>query len=61
MIAGIISSEKVKPMTDAERVRLQNVACRFAEYFEQNNPRFSREKFINACGFLTTRPIRLVA
>jgi hypothetical protein len=59
MIASTVASEKAKPMTDAERVRLQNLACRFADQFELNNPRFNREKFINACGFLTTRPIRL--
>jgi hypothetical protein len=61
LIAATIASEKVKPMTDAERVRLQNLACRFADQFEANNPRFNRERFINACGFLTTRPIRIAA
>ena len=56
-VAAKIMAQKVEAKSDAERIGLQNLACRLADTFEQANPRFNRERFINACGFLSTRPI----
>lgn len=56
-IASKIAATKAIANTDRERINLQNLACRLADSFEQANPRFDRTRFINACGFLSTRPI----
>lgn len=56
-VAAKIAATKAIAKTDHERINLQNLACRLADSFEQANPRFNRERFINACGFLSTRPI----
>jgi hypothetical protein len=60
-IAAIIASEQEPVMPQdissediAVHQALENkrflVARRFADYFERNNPRFNRERFLTACG-----------
>lgn len=44
-IAEIIESNR----GDGVEYILDRVASNLADYFEQNNPRFDRQKFIKAC------------
>jgi hypothetical protein len=57
-VAARIDACRVHARADGERVVLQNLACALGDYFGQDNARFSKERFIRACGFASTYPIK---
>lgn len=54
-IANIVAAEANKPGTDSEvgerRIVCHNIASNLADLAKQSNPRFDRDRFMNACGF----------
>lgn len=46
---GLTLSEKGKAILSGERAALQTIAHRLAEQLRQDNPRFDRHRFIDAC------------
>ena len=46
VFAEIIESNR----GDGVEYTLDQIASELADYFEQDNPRFDRDKFIKACG-----------
>lgn len=46
---GLTLSTKGRAVLSGERVALQTIAHRLAYQLRQDNPRFDRSRFINAC------------
>jgi hypothetical protein len=47
--AGLTLSERGQAILSGERAGLQTIAHRLAEQLRQDNPRFDRHRFIEAC------------
>ena len=50
-IARILNADRAVSTTPAEVEKVRVIALSLSDYFYSENPLFSREKFLTACGF----------